>query len=92
MTAIRRAPRLQKGRAETLPSNDQGPPSPSAPKSANVDHPKPSAPKTYPLGMVLEACPDILDYATKGGVDLHFNVGLGAFEPVFGTSIETFTG
>jgi replication initiation protein RepC len=62
-------PGLQQGRAETLPSNDQGPPSPSAPKSSNVHHPKPSAPKTYPLGMVLEACPDILDYATKGGID-----------------------
>ena len=62
-------PSLQKGRAETLPSNDQGPPSPSAPKSPNAHHPKPSAPKTYPLGMVLEACPDILDYATKGGID-----------------------
>ena len=62
-------PGLQKGRAETLPSNDQGPPSPSAPKSPNPHHPKPSAPKTYPLGMVLEACPDILDYATKGGID-----------------------
>ena len=57
-------PSLQKGRAETLSSNDQGPPSPSA--NAN---PKPSAPKTYPLGMVLEACPDILDYATNGGID-----------------------
>jgi replication initiation protein RepC len=62
-------PSLQKGRGETLPSNDQGAPSPSAPKSPNVHHPKPSAPKTYPLGMVLEACPDILDYATKGGID-----------------------
>jgi hypothetical protein len=26
------------------------------------------------------------------GVDLHFNLGLGAFEPIFGTSIETFAG
>jgi hypothetical protein len=25
-------------------------------------------------------------------VDLHFNVGLGVFEPIFGTSIETFAG
>jgi replication initiation protein RepC len=49
-------PRLQKGRGKTLPSNDQG-------------APPPSAPKTYPLGMVLEACPDILDYATKGGIE-----------------------
>ena len=57
-------PGLQQGRAETLPSNDRGAPPPSA--NAN---PKPSTPKTYPLGMVLEACPDILDYATKGGID-----------------------
>ena len=57
-------PSLQKGRAETLPSNDQGAP----PPSANAK-PKPSTPRTYPLGMVLEACPDILDYATKGGID-----------------------
>jgi replication initiation protein RepC len=62
-------PGLQKGRGEMLPSNDQGPPSPSAPKSPNVHHPKPPTPRTYPLGMVLEACPDILDYATKDGID-----------------------
>jgi replication initiation protein RepC len=49
-------PSLQKGRGETLPSNDRA-------------APLPSATKTYPLGMVLEACPDILDYATKGGID-----------------------
>ena len=40
-------PSLQKGRGDTLPSNDQGPPPPSAPKLPNVHHPKPSAPKTY---------------------------------------------
>jgi replication initiation protein RepC len=62
-------PSLQKGWGEMLPSNEQGPPSPSAPKSPNVHHPKPSTPRTYPLGMVLEACPDILDYATKDGID-----------------------
>jgi replication initiation protein RepC len=62
-------PSLQKGWGATLPSNDQGAPSSSAPKSANAHHPKPPTPKTYPLGMVLEACPDILDYATKGGID-----------------------
>jgi len=32
-------PSLHKGRGETLPSNDQGSPSPSAPKSPNVHHP-----------------------------------------------------
>ena len=52
---------LQQGRAETLQPNDQGSPPPSA--NANS---KPSAPRTYPLGMVLEACPDIVDYAKSG--------------------------
>jgi replication initiation protein RepC len=62
-------PSLQKGRIETLPSNDQAPPPPSAPNSVNPHQLKPLAPKTYPLGMVLEACPDILDYAANGGID-----------------------
>ncbi len=31
-------------------------------------------------------------WASATIVDLHFNVGLGAFEPIFGTSIETFAG
>jgi len=62
-------PSLQKGWGETLPSNDQGAPPPSALKSPNAHHPKPSTPKTYPLGMVLQACPDILDYAAKGGIE-----------------------
>jgi replication initiation protein RepC len=54
-------PSLREGRGETLQSNDQGSPSPSA--TANS---KPSAPRTYPLGMVLNACPDIVDYAKEG--------------------------
>jgi replication initiation protein RepC len=54
-------PSLQQGRAETLQPNDQG----SSPPSANANS-KPSAPRTYPLGMVLEACPDIVDYAKSG--------------------------
>ena len=59
-------PSLQKGRAE--PIGVQRPR--LAPRSIGKrQHPKPSAPRTYPLGMVLEACPDILDYATKGGID-----------------------
>jgi replication initiation protein RepC len=45
-------PRLRKGRAERAEPNSQ----PSAPTK-----------KTYPLGMVLSACPDIVDYA-KGGI------------------------
>jgi replication initiation protein RepC len=56
-------PSLQQGRGETLEPNDQGSPPPSA--NANS---KPSAQRTYPLGMVLEACPDIVDYA-KGGIN-----------------------
>jgi replication initiation protein RepC len=56
-------PSLQQARTETLDPNDQGSPPPST--NANS---KPSAPRTYPLGMVLEACPDIVDYA-KGGIN-----------------------
>ena len=56
-------PSLREGRGETLQSNDQGSASPSI--NANA---KPSAPRTYPLGMVLNACPDIVDYA-KGGIN-----------------------
>ena len=41
-------PSLQKGRAETLPSNDQGPPSPSAPKSPNAIIQNPRRPKPIP--------------------------------------------
>jgi replication initiation protein RepC len=54
-------PSLQQGSAETLEPNDQG----STPPSANANS-KPSAPRTYPLGMVLEACPDVVDYAKCG--------------------------
>ena len=56
-------PRLQQGRVETLEPNYQHSPPPSA--NANS---KSSAQRTYPLGMVLEACPDIVDYA-KGGIN-----------------------
>jgi hypothetical protein len=42
----------------------------------------------YPLPEVLL----IVLCGTMAGVDLHFNLGLGAFEPIFGTSIETFAG
>jgi replication initiation protein RepC len=56
-------PGLQQGPAKALEPNDQASPPPSA--NANS---KPPAPRTYPLGMVLEACPDIVDYA-KGGIN-----------------------
>ena len=56
-------PRLQQGRGETLEPNDQHSPPPLA--NANS---KSSAQRTYPLGMVLEVRPDIVDYA-KGGIN-----------------------
>lgn len=64
-------PRLREGRAEPLGTRPQetetgatGVPEASSPnpKAASST----AAPKAYPLGMVLQACPDILDYA-KGG-------------------------
>jgi hypothetical protein len=36
--------------------------------------------------------PSVGMIAYGAGVDLHFIVGLGAFEPIFDTSIETFAG
>ena len=65
-------PSLQQGRAEPLGSNDESSRAPSAPETeSGADaSPKPDAkpqpPRTYPLGMVLEACPDILDFAPGG--------------------------
>ena len=65
-------PSLQEGRAEPLGSNDESSRAPLAPPtesgadaSAKPDA-KPQPPRTYPLGMVLEACPDILDFAPGG--------------------------
>ena len=65
-------PSLQKGGAEPSDLDDQQPPAPSAPEpeimGAGAPKPeqKPATPRTYPLGMVLEACPDILDFASGG--------------------------
>ncbi|ARN83911.1 plasmid replication protein RepC [Methylocystis bryophila] len=65
-------PSLQEGRAKRIGSTDESSRAPSAPETesdADVS-PKPNAkpqpPRTYPLGMVLEACPDILDFAPSG--------------------------
>ncbi|MEK8121644.1 plasmid replication protein RepC [Methylocystis sp. IM4] len=55
-------PCLREGGAEPLRPKDQNPEAATA-----VDVKTPRAPKAYPLGMVLEACPDILDFA-KGGI------------------------
>jgi replication initiation protein RepC len=64
-------PSLQEGRADPSEPNleeGRGPiergPEISSDRSVTVD-PKPAL-RTYPLGMVLEACPDIVDYG-KGG-------------------------
>ena len=57
-------PGLQKGRAEPFGLDDEGAGAPSAPESEVLGTRAP--PRTYPLGMVLEACPDILDFASDG--------------------------
>jgi replication initiation protein RepC len=65
-------PSLQEGRGEPSDLDDQKPGAPSAPEleifGAGAPKPeqKPATPRTYPLGMVLEACPDILDFASGG--------------------------
>ena len=65
-------PCLQKGRGEPSGLNDQKRGAPSAPEAEilGVGAPKPDQKsgslRTYPLGMVLEACPDILDFASGG--------------------------
>jgi replication initiation protein RepC len=65
-------PSLQEGRGEPSDLDDQQPRSPSAPEleilGAGAPKPeqKPGTSRTYPLGMVLEACPDIQDFASGG--------------------------
>ena len=65
-------PSLREGRGEPSDLDDQQPGAPSAPEpeilGAGAPKPeqKPATPRTYPLGMVLEACPDILDFASGG--------------------------
>jgi replication initiation protein RepC len=65
-------PSLQEGRAETPEPNSQdagaetgGALETAAPNLRTGDRQQPSQ-RTYPLGMVLQACPDIVDYG-KGG-------------------------
>ena len=65
-------PSLQEGRAEPTGPSDEALRTASAPEpevaAAEATKPdaKPQTPRTYPLGMVLEACPDILDFAPSG--------------------------
>src|SRR5271157_3368932 len=65
-------PSLREGRADPSGLNDQQPEPPSAPAPevlpTETQRPeqKPGSARTYPLGMVLEACPDILDFALSG--------------------------
>ena len=66
-------PSLREGRGELSGLDDQKPGPPSAPEPENLvtgsqqgPEQKPGTPRTYPLGMVLEACPDILDFASGG--------------------------
>jgi len=65
-------PSLQKGRAEPSGLDDRGAGAPSAPEpeilrtATHGQNPKAGPPRTYPLGMVLQACPDIIDFASNG--------------------------
>ncbi len=66
-------PGLREGRGEPSDLDDQTPGAPSAPEpeilvtgSQQGPEQKPATVRTYPLGMVLEACPDILDFASGG--------------------------
>jgi replication initiation protein RepC len=65
-------PSLREGGGQASGSNDDSSEAPSArkpeihastPSSPDV---KPQPPRSYPLGMVLDACPDILDFAPGG--------------------------
>ncbi|GLI95335.1 plasmid replication protein RepC [Methylocystis echinoides] len=65
-------PSLQEGRGAASGLNNGGLGAPSV-SELEIDATKPSRldgksqpPRTYPLGMVLDACPDILDFAPSG--------------------------
>jgi replication initiation protein RepC len=65
-------PSLQEGRGQPSGLDDEGAVAPSAPESQVLGNrtperdPKAAPLRTYPLGMVMEACPDILDFASDG--------------------------
>ena len=65
-------PSLREGRGAASGSTVEGSGAPSA-SEPKIDAPtpsrsdvKPQSPRSYPLGMVLDACPDILDFAPGG--------------------------
>jgi replication initiation protein RepC len=65
-------PSLREGRGQPSGLDDEGAGAPSAPEPQVLGtrtperDPKAAPLRTYPLGMVLEACPDILDFASDG--------------------------
>ena len=65
-------PSLREGRGQASGLNDKGSGAPSAPEpeitppSPSRPEVKPQPPRSYPLSMVLDACPDILDFAPGG--------------------------
>lgn len=65
-------PSLREGRGAASGSNDEGSGAPSVrepeitPPSPSRPDVKPQPPRSYPLGMVLDACPYILDFAPSG--------------------------
>jgi replication initiation protein RepC len=64
------SPRESGGGPSGLDDEEPGAPSAPQPEISGGGAPKPDqkpgTPRTYPLGMVLEACPDILDFASGG--------------------------
>lgn len=67
-------PRLREGRAEppgpiidAVEADGAGDPETAAPDPEVGARPA-ASPRTYPLGMVLQACPDIVDYARGGEI------------------------
>ncbi len=67
-------PDLQEGRVETsgpMPEEanaDRGGARGTESPSSGIGERKTSPPRTYPLGMVLQACPDIADYGKRGEI------------------------
>ncbi|QGM48317.1 plasmid replication protein RepC [Methylocystis heyeri] len=67
-------PSLREGRAEPpepiieIAETDRAGDLESQPSDPKPGDRKPATPRTYPLGMVLQACPDIVDYAKDGEI------------------------
>lgn len=92
-------PGLQKGRAEPPEQKSQEPgaqterePETTSSNSPSTDA-RPLAQRAYPLRMVLEACPDILDYARSGEISSWRDLATVAavVRPALGVSPDAWT-